>query len=294
MTRLPFDVILFDIDNVLIDTRASYLTAIQKTVETYLRRPGVVSLKDVDEFKLLGGFNDDWDCSFGIVTFLETAIQGKPIRFGDHRRQRLALSELRNLFPERPLGIEGLLKNLQTLYERVETPSYKKIAKIFQGVYWKNPGLVKKEKLIFPRSFLKKIRDQGIRLGVVTGRNRLEARYALKRFGILSFFDAVVTIDDVKKEEKRTGGLRRKPDPWSVLEAARRIAKGQGTLRYLYVGDLPDDILAATRAKKAIRIHSAAFPKFARDLEATLSELKKVEPDFLLKNPKDLLKILSL
>ena len=85
-----FNALLFDIDNVLVDTRASYLTAIQKTVELYLDRPGVVSLKEIDQFKLLGGFNDDWDACFGIITFLETAIQGKPIRFGDHRRQRLS------------------------------------------------------------------------------------------------------------------------------------------------------------------------------------------------------------
>lgn len=294
---MTFDAVLFDIDNVLVDTRHSYLAAIQKTVELYLNRPGIVSPKEIDQFKLLGGFNDDWDSCYGIITFLETVIQGKPIRFGDHRRQRLSLSELGKIFPERPLGLDGLLKNLRILYERVETPPYQKIAKIFQEVYrgkGKVFGLIRKEKLIFPKSILEKIRGRGIRLGIVTGRDQFEARYALKRFGILKFFDSLVTIDEVRREEKKTGKLLRKPHPWPILEAAKSFGrKGRlKRLHFLYVGDLPDDILAAQRAKKTLHIQSAAFPKFTRDPETTLRELKRVKPDFFLRTPQDLIKII--
>lgn len=307
-SRKRFDVVLFDIDNVLVDTRASYLAAIQKTVEIYLNHPGIVSLKEIDQFKLLGGFNDDWDACFGIIAFLHTAIQGKPIRFGDHRRRCLTIAELNDLFPERPLGIEGLLKHLEILYEQVETPPYRKVAQIFQEVYlgkkllrkrclfWKNPGLVEKEKPIFPKALLEKIHGRGVRFGIVTGRNRFEAEYALKRFGILKLFDSLVTIDRVRREEKKTGRILRKPHPWSVLEAARRIKKKnrKGPLRFLYVGDLPDDVLAAKRAAPSLSIKSAAFPAFTRDPEATHRELAKVKPAFLLKRPQDLLKILFL
>jgi HAD superfamily hydrolase (TIGR01548 family) len=298
-----FDVVLFDIDNVLVDTRESYLAAIQKTVEIYLNRPGIVSPKDIDQFKLLGGFNDDWDCSYGIITFLETAIQGKPIRFGDHRRQRLSIGELGALFPERPLGMEGLRKRLQVQYERVAVPSFEKIARIFQEVYlggklfqgkplfWRGTGLIQKEKLVFPKALLARLRKRGLRLGIVTGRNRFEAGYALRRFGIQKLFDCLVTIDDVRKAEERTGKLLRKPDPWPVWEAARRISRRARALRFLYVGDLPDDILAAKRAKTKIAIESAAFPKFARDPVNAVRELKKAKPDFILNQPRDLLKI---
>ena len=312
---MAFDAILFDIDNVLVDTRESYLAAIRKTVERYLNRPGIISAREVDQFKLLGGFNDDWDSCYGIIAFLETSLQGKPIRFGDHRRQRLSISELGELFPERPLGLAGLLKHLRILYERVELPSYKKISQIFQEIYLGKKGdgrggLIQKEKLIFPKSILEKIRRKGIRLGIVTGRNRFEARFALKRFGILKLFDALVTIDDVKKEEKKTGQSRRKPHPWPLVEAARRLkmyhvsrttyhergtacrgswAVGCGS--FLYVGDLPDDILTAKRAKKFISVKSAAFPRYTQDSEAVLREFKKIKPDFILKKPSDLLKI---
>ena len=310
-----FDVILFDMDNVLIDTRQSYLAAIQKTVEIYLNRPGIVSAREVDQFKLLGGFNDDWDCSWGLIAFLETAIQGKPIHFGDHRRQRLSLSELNQLFPERPLGIEGLLRHLRVLYERVEEPPFKKVARIFQEVYlgmrlfgkktlyWTKPGLIEKEKLIFPKSLLKRIKNKGVQFGIVTGRNQFEAHYALKRFGIEKLFDVLITIDEVKRAEKKGGKLLRKPNPWPILEATRRYRFSQGQVlgkpvprrtgtRFLYLGDLPDDILAAKKAGQKIRIHSAAFPGFTRDPETTRRELKKLKPDFYLKTPQDLVKIL--
>lgn len=295
----PFDVILFDIDNVLVDTRESYLAAIQKTVEIYLNRPGIVSAKEVDQFKLLGGFNDDWDCSWGLIAFLETAIQGKPIRFGDHRRQRLSVSELNELFPERPLGTQGLLRNLRRLYERVEEPSFKKVARIFQEVYlgkklfgkkclyWNKPGLIDKEKLIFPKALLEKIHKKELRFGIVTGRNQFEAHYALKRFGIEKLFEVLITIDEVKKAEKKTGEILRKPNPWPILEAAWKMG---GKLRFLYIGDLPDDILAGKLASQKIRIRSAAFAGFTRDPKTALRELKKLKPDFYLKTPEDLLR----
>lgn len=295
MPESRFDAVLFDIDNVLVDTRASYLAAIQKTVEFYLNRTGVVTPREIDQFKLLGGFNDDWDACFGIITFLQTAIQGKPIRFGDHRRQRLSVGELGSLFPERPLGVEGLLRRLRVLYERVETPSYKKISGIFQEAYLGKKGkggLIQKEKPIFPKALLEKIQKKGIRFGIVTGRNRFEAEYALKRFGILKLFDAIVTIDDVRRAEKYQKKLLRKPNPWPIIEAAKRIGGGAKPPNFLYVGDLPDDVLAANRAKKFLRISSAAFPKFTYAPEAMQRELKKAKPDFLLKAPRDLYPIL--
>jgi pyrophosphatase PpaX len=166
--------------------------------------------------------------------------------------------------------------------------------KLFRGSplrYGRGPGLVQKEKLIFPKPLLQRIHKQGVRMGIVTGRNRFEAEYALKRFGIRAYFDALVTIDEVRKEEKKTGKLLSRPHPWPVLEAARRM--GGGVRRFLSIGDLPDDVLSAQRAKKGLRIQSAAFPRYARDPQATLQEFKKVKPDYFLQKPQDLLKILS-
>ena len=290
-----FNVVLFDIDNVLIDTRASYLAAIQRTVEGVMKCPGIVSLKEIDQFKLLGGFNDDWDCSYGIVTFLQTVSAGKPLHFQDSRRGRLSISELKNVFPERPLGTRGLLQGLGRFYEKVETPSYAKIARRFQEVYWGRkgrPGLIRKERPIFSASLLKKIKASGVRFGIVTGRNRLEAEFALKRFGAFKYFDRVVTIDEVHREEKKRGKILRKPDPWSLVKAAEFFQKeSRRELTFLYVGDLPDDVRAANSAKRSLSIRSAIFPKLTGDSKTLAQELKKDRPDFVLNAPSDLLKI---
>ena len=178
--------------------------------------------------------------------------------------------------------------------------------------------MIQKEKLIFPESVFERIRARGIRLGIVTGRNRFEAEYALERFGILKLFDCIVTIDDVKREERKTGESRRKPHPWPLVEAARRLMTkdqrlktnerkiGQtsfsksplvgslvfGLWSFLYVGDLPDDILTAQRAKKFIDVKSCAFASYARDPEGTLKELRKAKPDFFIKKPHEIFRIL--
>ena len=66
---MRFDAVIFDIDNVLVDTRASYTDCIIKTVITYLEiilkfqpsRQLLLNRQEVEMFKSLGGFNDDWD-----------------------------------------------------------------------------------------------------------------------------------------------------------------------------------------------------------------------------------------
>ena len=82
--KVQTDAVIFDIDNVLIDTRHSYLDAIRNTVELYLthgpvpffsRSPGgkfpsLLKPEEVDQFKLLGGFNDDWECCYGLLFYL--------------------------------------------------------------------------------------------------------------------------------------------------------------------------------------------------------------------------------
>src|SRR3990167_8182389 len=86
---MRFDGVIFDIDNVLIDTRASYIDCIIKTVETYLEiilgyqrsRSALLKRKDVESFKVLGGFNDDWDTCYGLLLyFLQLKTRRKTFR----------------------------------------------------------------------------------------------------------------------------------------------------------------------------------------------------------------------
>lgn len=57
--------LIFDIDGVLVDVSSSYLLAIKRTAEFFLGR--LIDKEEVEDFKLKGGYNDDYDCAEAIL-----------------------------------------------------------------------------------------------------------------------------------------------------------------------------------------------------------------------------------
>ncbi len=310
-----FQAILFDIDNVLVDTRRSYLDAIRWCVDIFLthgkiphfrphrphRKPQVLSPKDVSYFKLLGGFNDDWDCCYGLLVYLLTLTVKE--RTAANLHAAIDLPSFLKQVKERPLRVSGIVKMLG----RNPAITIEKISRIFQEIYlgpelfekeegkppiyWKKNGLIQLEKPVFKKATLEKLKAAGIKLGIATGRSRFEAEYVLKRFGILHLFDASTTMDEVKKAEQAQGKSLRKPHPFSLVETAKHLGVKKNLL---YVGDLPDDMLAAKHARPEAEIACAGFPKFDADPASALKELLKTKPDFILQKPAELLKIAGL
>jgi phosphoglycolate phosphatase-like HAD superfamily hydrolase len=308
------EAVLFDIDNVLIDTRKSYLDAIRWTIQIYLTHGSVplfhrghfskdsllLTTHDVDRFKLLGGFNDDWDCCYGLLIYLLSLPVEK--RTLEELRKKIDLKGLGAKLSQRPLGVNGIVKH----YGRSPHVMIEKISRIFQeiylgpeiftaterrrSIYWNKRGLISKEKLIFKAPLIEKLVAQGIRLGIATGRPHFEAVFSLKHFGILQHFDAMTTIDEVKKAEREQKQSLRKPNPYSLVQTAEKIGAKKS---FFYIGDLPDDILAAHRAKEKINIRAVAFASYASDPATTMQELKKAKPDFVIERPSDLLRILK-
>jgi HAD superfamily hydrolase (TIGR01548 family) len=306
------DCVIFDIDNVLVDTRHSYLDAVRWTVEIFLtsgkvphfvasqkkREPQLLSLRDVEEFKLLGGFNDDWDCCYGLLIYL-LSLPVKSHRLSD-LKSAVNIAEFSKRVDKRPLKVNGIVKMLG----RQSSVTIEKISRIFQEVYlgneifrivekktpvyWKKRGLIRKEKPIFRKSTIEKLIHLDLKLGVATGRSRFEAMFALKRFGIDGAFAALTTMDEVKKAEKEMRQSLRKPHPFSILATAKKLGADK---KFLYVGDLPDDILAANQAKASIRIKSVAHPWKSSSPQESLQEIKKMHPDYILFKPSDLIPI---
>ncbi len=309
-----FDAVLFDIDNVLIDTSRSYMDAIRWTVEIYLttdsvpffmspapgKKISVLSPDDVNQFKLLGGFNDDWDCCYGMLIYL-TTLNVKP-RTTAQLKRIMNIRRFSQSIKERPLRVSGITRRLG----HPQAVKIEKIARIFQEVYlgrdlfrmverkpcafWKKRGLIHREKLIFRKSTLAKLKKMGIALGIATGRPRFEAVYSLKRFGVLDYFDTITTIDEVKRAEQQQKQSLRKPHPYSLIETAKRIGISK---RFLYVGDLPDDIFAATQAKDTFSVRSVAFPWYSANSRVAMEEVKKAKPDFILKKASLLPKLVQ-
>ena len=79
------DVLIFDMDGVLIDVSRSYRKTIQRTIQIYLEtclgftgsRGSWATNEEISLFKSVGGFNNDWDLTSGVLLYL-LSISGIP------------------------------------------------------------------------------------------------------------------------------------------------------------------------------------------------------------------------
>jgi phosphoglycolate phosphatase-like HAD superfamily hydrolase len=123
---------------------------------------------------------------------------------------------------------------------------------LFEEIYGEKPilyrskGYIVRERMIPDEAHLGELATFGT-LAIATGRPDLEARYALRRFGIEGYFRTIVSEDDVVEAEKQSQVSLRKPDPFSLRLCVKRSG-WRGSADAFYVGDMPDDIIAARRA----------------------------------------------
>ena len=163
-------------------------------------------------------------------------------------------------------------------------------------LFHKKQGLYLRERLIIPKGILSTLRKR-FRLGIASGRPRFEAELALKRFGLLPYFDSIVTLDECLEEEdsilqsigKQVNLL--KPHPYSLLRVAQEI--GIPNPRCGYAGDVVDDMLAARAAGKELDILAIGFLHGGRKGESVKDSLLKAGADLIVENPRGLLQSLS-
>ena len=310
---MRFDAVIFDIDNVLIDTRASYIDCIRKTVERYLEiyfhfqpsRSPLLTRKNIETFKSLGGFNDDWDACYGLLLYLLT-LKPKRRTLGNLLKKIDFKTLLKKNLPH-PLGVRGAEKLFSRHYEtsipknisrsnpvpRLLRPSrstasprndnafpqLQKIQEIFQNLYLKE--YVWNERPLISKAVLQKIKGAGIKIGILTGRSREEALFVLRRFQMDQLFDSIITQSDTPR-------VFRKPHPYGLLANAKRLGK---MLQYLYVGDLPDDMLTAKRAKTKMRVTACGFVQASESRDEMKMRLKKAGARYVVKNSQELLRL---
>jgi HAD superfamily hydrolase (TIGR01548 family) len=130
-----------------------------------------------------------------------------------------------------------------------ESRDYLKVKGKFQELYL--GGLREREKVMVKRETLAGLEEAGVKLGIVTGRPRGEALYALRGF-VPEFFreDCIIAMEDCKYE---------KPDARPLLLAIRRM----GCKKPAYVGDTVSDAIAARNA-------GIPFVSVERGLEADI------------------------
>jgi pyrophosphatase PpaX len=119
------------------------------------------------------------------------------------------------------------------------------------------------------KELLERLATRGVRLGIVTSKQRGRALHGLEHCGLGGFFELVIGVDEVQ---------RHKPHPEPVLTAL--AAFGADARRAIFVGDSPHD-LAAGRAA-GTRTAAALWGPFPR------AWLEPERPDHWLASPLDL------
>jgi pyrophosphatase PpaX len=114
------------------------------------------------------------------------------------------------------------------------------------------------------------LRARGWRLGIVTSKKRLGLERGLRCFELAELFDVTICAED---------SLIHKPRPEPLLLAIEQLAASPDET--VYVGDSTHDLIAGRAA--CVRTAAATWGPFPR------AELERLQPDYLLERPEELL-----
>ncbi len=272
-------------------------------------------LSDLASVKQSGGLNNDWDLTGVVINLLYSLIPRPPISESQDPRARwqetLSRSDVTPIAEflattDQPLATllrqKGMLQDdfISGLYGG-DVGSGNIIKQIFQEIYlgydlfkstynlkpsfYNSNGFILNEKVLIERSVLEVLgRDN--RLAVATGRPRAEAEYPLRHFDLKKYFNLIYTLDDCLLEEKRILAEKgekvslSKPNPF-MLDAIADGFKDKFS-GYYYVGDMPDDMLAAANSRFGFK--SIGMTVSAPDKSALTNELKRAGANYLVES----------
>jgi phosphoglycolate phosphatase len=133
--------------------------------------------------------------------------------------------------------------SLSAAYERLTGDSRRDRAAEFAGLFIRRAGEVMVDKTVVfetVKPTITLLKQQGLRLGIVSTKYRFRIEEILRREGLLNYFDVIVGGEDVPVH---------KPDPAGLLSAIERLACSPAEV--LYVGDALADAETAGRANIA-------------------------------------------
>ena len=161
--------------------------------------------------------------------------------------------------------------------------------------FYSGRGLFESERLMVRKESLS-ILSKRVKMGIASGRPRAEAILGLRNFGIDRYFRSLVTLEDCEAEQERiltSEGKRvdvSKPHPFSIIRAVRQLS--QGKVRCAYVGDIPDDVEAANRAKEEIDIISVGCLGPYKDKERVRKRFLETGADLIIDGADDLVRLI--
>jgi phosphoglycolate phosphatase-like HAD superfamily hydrolase len=319
------DGVLIDVSNSYRDTvrRTARLFFSGAPASEKLPEP-LFSLTDLAAVKQSGGLNNDWDLSCLITGLLFNLIEKPPVyeskdpwtRYRETIRQ-CNVSRLAAFLESTSKPLAHLLQRagktrnsfIYGLYAG-DVGRGNIIKQIFQEVYlgrelfeatyalkprfYHDQGLIHREKPLIDRSLLEALAGNNI-LAIATGRPRAEAEYPLAHFDLGKYFADVLVLEDCLEEEKRLEQKEgkkvslSKPDPF-MLDAIAAKQKDP-VAGYFYIGDMPDDMLAAKKSAAGYR--GVGLVMAASDKASLKKELLRAGADHIIEDFEQLKSLLT-
>lgn len=196
---------VFDIDGVVRDVSGSYRRAIADTVEYFTAGAYRPTQTDIDLLKSEGIWNNDWEASQELV-------------YRYFERQGQERSQLNLDYPT-------LVAYFQSLYQGTDPQNW--------------TGYICDETLLLQPAYLEQLSASGIPWGFFSGATRDEAKYVLKRLGLVS--PALIAMEDAPG----------KPDPTGLLAIVHQLEVQHqlpATTPVLYAGDTVADMYTIIKA----------------------------------------------
>lgn len=203
------------------------------------------------------------------------------------------------------VGSGNIIKQIfQEIYlgKRLFEETYK-----FLPQYYIGDGYILREKLFLTRDMLESLAIGTNILAIATGRPEAEAAWPLEKHN-LNFFKAVLTLDDCLKREKEGEKISySKPHPFmldAIVEqfpawdvGTTTLADGKSdtadklfTQKLYYIGDMPDDMVAAKNSKYPFTAVGVTYS--SPDTFASKKRLLESGASLIAETPEELLKIL--
>ena len=306
------DTLVFDIDGVLVDVNASFLQTIIDTVQYYFNR--IVKLprdallmerKSIECFKMVGGFNDDWELAAAAILVYLWKMKEYEIK---------SLEELKIIFPLFPdfinknlSGGGGLVQVIHWVKENSvytdELFSLWKKEEIFQiakefyagekycyRLYGFHPrltgrvnGNLERESIIIIPEMSETVKKYHV--GILTGRNRAETKFIMDQLGWNSWLypKAVITSED-HMTKPAPDGLK------SLLEQCR-------SKMALFIGDTMDDLLTVKnlnrQSEKQRCLSGLVFGIDFSDQEGKRAYYKEYDVDLLAEDVNQMVRLIE-
>jgi HAD superfamily hydrolase (TIGR01548 family) len=282
------------------------------------------SLTDLARVKQSGGLNNDWDLTFLVISLLFTLVKGPtdpqdPDPWIRHNKVIAScdVTALAQFLNSTKNPVASLLKKEgEQKHEFItglftgDVGSGNIIKQIFQEIYlgkemfeatyeipariYHEKGYINREKLLIDRSILESLSKNYI-LAMATGRPKAEADYPLDFFGLRKFFNVIYTLDDCVKEEQKIYENEKKrvslskPNPY-MLDAVAKIHK-HNVSGFYYVGDMPDDMVAASRSRTGFA--GIGILISSSDKDTLKEDLLQAGADYIIEDFEELKNIIS-